>query len=538
MLEVTEIPRDIFELDADVLARVFRLAPDMLAIASFDGTFLAVNPAWEATLGWKESDLLGHPFLGFVHPDDVDATMSESESMEDRGSSKFVNRYRCRDDSYRWLEWISEPRPEEGVIYAIARDITDRVDAETALRVTHRRYQLLLENLPDAIVVMADADLRCLYLAGGALTKVGIRSEDHLGSTLHDLYEGYGDRRQELLDRHLDASAGISSSFDLHSAVTDEDYQVSIVPLPDADTPGGSMLVATNISERCRNERELAVAIERVSQTIEHSPIGMALVALDGSFMSANAALCDIVGYSEDELTRLTFQDITHPEDLDLDLAYVKQLLDGAIPAYRMEKRYFHASGRVVWIQLSGSIVRDGRGVPVHFIAQIEDISQRKLEEIALTHRAQRDGLTGLLNRTEFDRHLELFSDAARTGVQSTLLVVDLDGFKDLNDSAGHAAGDALLRSVARAITGRARSTDHCYRIGGDEFAVIVSGTSSAPATLATQFKQVIEGAGIEHGGRHWQVGASIGVAPVDGRPAADVFATADRRMYDAKRAL
>lgn len=538
VLIMTEPDADKVELDRDLLAQVFRLAPDLLAVASFDGRFLVVNPAWHATLGWAESELLGVPFIDFVHPDDVESTLSESTAMTERGSTKFVNRYRCRDGSYRWLEWVSEPRPDEGRIYTIARDITDRVDAETALRATKRRYRLLLENLPDAMVVLADNDQKCVYLAGGAIAKAGIRAEDYIGRNLHDIYEPYGDRRHELLERHLDAAAGNASSFDLHSAITGEDYHVSIVPLLDDAAPGGSMLVATNISERFRRERQLAVASEQLRQTIEHSPIGMALVDLDGRFMTANAALSDIVGYSEAELMELTFQDITHPDDLDADLAYVQQLLDGTIPAYRMEKRYFHADGHVVWIQLSGSIVRDSDGAPVHFIAQIEDISQRKQREDDLTWRAQRDGLTGMLNRAVFDHDLERFCDTARTGDRSALLLVDLDGFKEVNDGAGHAVGDALLREVAAAIMRRARSTDRCYRLGGDEFAVIIPGTSEQPGSLVAALKHAVEGASVQHAGSDWQVRASVGVAAIDGSPADGVFAAADERMYADKRSF
>ncbi|MCU1369773.1 MAG: diguanylate cyclase/phosphodiesterase with sensor(s) [Ilumatobacteraceae bacterium] len=524
------------ELDVEVLAGMFRLAPDLLAIASFDGTFIAVNPAWEATLGWLESEIVGRPFVGFVHPDDVEATLRECNAMDERGSAKFVNRYRCRDGSYRWLEWVSQPRPDEGRIYAIARDITERVDAESALQVTKRRYEALLENLPQTMVVLADADMRCVFMAGGALTRAEVRVEDYHGRPLHDIYEAYGDRRQDLLDRHADAAAGTPSSFDVRSTVSGEHYHLSVVPLLEDAAEGASMLVATNISERHRREHQLAVASEQLHQTIEHSPIGMAIVDLDGRFASANAALCEIVGYSETDLATLTFQNLTHPDDLDTDLAFVQQLVDGSIPAYRMEKRYFHKSGRIVWVQLSVSCVRDSQGVPLHFIAQIEDITQRKRREVDLAHRAQRDGLTGLLNRATFDQDLEMFSAAARAGDPSTLLLVDLDRFKEVNDGGGHAAGDALLRKVADAIAGRARSTDRCYRLGGDEFAVILPGRSADQSTsVATELERLIEETAVEHGGLTWKVGASIGAASVDGQPGAAVLAAADHRMYAKK---
>jgi PAS domain S-box-containing protein len=123
-------------------------------------------------------------------------------------------------------------------------------------------------------------------------------------------------------------------------------------------------------------ERERSETLFR--EAYENAPIGIALVATNGSWLRVNRALCDIVGYSADELLRTTFQAITHPEDLDTDLDFVHQVLDGAITAYQMEKRYIHKTGQLVWVQLNVSLVRSPAGEPAFFIAQIQDISRRK----------------------------------------------------------------------------------------------------------------------------------------------------------------
>ncbi|MBV6626332.1 MAG: PAS domain S-box protein [Rivularia sp. (in: Bacteria)] len=112
--------------------------------------------------------------------------------------------------------------------------------------------------------------------------------------------------------------------------------------------------------------------------------IGMALVAPDGRWLKVNRALCEIVGYSETDLLKKTFQEITHPEDLEADLNYVRRVLAGEIRTYQMEKRYFHSSGRIVWILLSVSLVRDAEAQPLYFIAQIQDITFRKQAEARL----------------------------------------------------------------------------------------------------------------------------------------------------------
>lgn len=110
----------------------------------------------------------------------------------------------------------------------------------------------------------------------------------------------------------------------------------------------------------------------------EHAAIGMALVAPDGKWLRVNRSVCEITGYSEQELLQRSFQDITHPDDLDVDLANVDKMLKGEIDTYQMEKRYYHKNGATVWALLSVSLVRDDRGRPRFFISQIQDITSRK----------------------------------------------------------------------------------------------------------------------------------------------------------------
>ncbi|WP_445173743.1 PAS domain S-box protein [Microcoleus sp.] len=138
-----------------------------------------------------------------------------------------------------------------------------------------------------------------------------------------------------------------------------------------------------NDRKRAENERkQIEVALrnseEQFRNAFENASIGMAIVSLDGHWVKVNPALCQIIGYSSEELLALNFQDLTHPDDLDLDLSYVHQLLAGTISTYQLEKRYFHKQGHMVWILLDGSLVQDEQGNPLHFIAQIQEITARK----------------------------------------------------------------------------------------------------------------------------------------------------------------
>src|SRR5689334_10134584 len=120
---------------------------------------------------------------------------------------------------------------------------------------------------------------------------------------------------------------------------------------------------------------------ERFRATFEQAAVGMALVGLDGRWLRVNRKLCALVGYAHDEMMRLTFQDVTHPDDLAADLAYVRRLLAGEIETYSLEKRYVRKDRALVWVNLTVSLARTSRGQPDYFISVVEDISLRKQAE-------------------------------------------------------------------------------------------------------------------------------------------------------------
>ncbi|HYB25511.1 MAG TPA: PAS domain S-box protein [Solirubrobacteraceae bacterium] len=146
---------------------------------------------------------------------------------------------------------------------------------------------------------------------------------------------------------------------------------------------GARMFVAhiVETDRRRRHDRALAEAEERFHSAFDNAPIGLALVAPDGRFIKVNRSLCEITGYGETELLLRTFQDVTHPDDLDADLESVRRMLAGEIRTYQLDKRYLHADGHLIWASLSVSLVRDSSGQPLYFISQIKDISARKAKE-------------------------------------------------------------------------------------------------------------------------------------------------------------
>ncbi|OUL36340.1 hybrid sensor histidine kinase/response regulator [Nostoc sp. T09] len=153
---------------------------------------------------------------------------------------------------------------------------------------------------------------------------------------------------------------------------------------------GGITLFSENITQRKQTELELQEREEQFRLTFEQAAIGICHLSLAGRWLLVNQCFCDIVGYEREELLALTFQDITHPDDLEADLDFVQKLLRGIIPRYSMEKRYIHKNGSIIWINLDVSLLRQASGEPVYFISTIQDIGDRKQAQIALQQSEER----------------------------------------------------------------------------------------------------------------------------------------------------
>jgi diguanylate cyclase (GGDEF)-like protein len=195
----------------------------------------------------------------------------------------------------------------------------------------------------------------------------------------------------------------------------------------------------------------------------------------------------------------------------------------------RTEKRYVRPNGRTVWAHVSSSLVTDADGKPLHLVSQIEDVTDRKRAETKLRDLAEHDSLTGLLNRRRFDEELdESLVRLRRHGGTAALLLVDLDNFKEVNDTHGHKAGDEMLVSVASVLRKRFRAIDSIGRIGGDEFAALLEGADTEAAARVGHDLTVAL--------RDLHVTASVGVVALHPETTAEAaLIAADRALYRAK---
>jgi diguanylate cyclase (GGDEF)-like protein/PAS domain S-box-containing protein len=286
-------------------------------------------------------------------------------------------------------------------------------------------------------------------------------------------------------------------------------------------------------------EKGLQAVRDRFESGFANAPIGMALVEVNGGWLQVNDALCRIIGYPEGDLKATTLDAITHPEDIGLAADDLQRLLAGKIPSYQVEKRYRHAWGHYVWVLLTVSVVRDVQGHALHIIKQVQDITERKDGARQLEYLVDHDFLTGLYNRRWFERELAREVERAqRYKTPGAVLVIDLDHFKDINDSLGHKAGDDLLKGVAGLLKQRARRGDVLARLGGDEFALLLPQTPADHAEIvADEIVKTLSRRMAASASQSVVVTASVGVAISDGLTDTELLAYADLAMYEAKEA-
>ena len=289
-------------------------------------------------------------------------------------------------------------------------------------------------------------------------------------------------------------------------------------------------------------QRGLAEAEERFRTAFEEGAAGMAIVSPDGRLLRVNRALCAITGHQPAELEGRSMLSLLHPDDRAQHEQESERMLTGAdrdrprrapLPARRRPRR--------LGLRLDDAGARRGRRA-LHFLTQAQDVTERRRYEAELRHMADHDALTGLLNRRAFERELERHVDhVARYGPRGAAVLIDVDLFKNVNDTLGHSAGDQLIGKVADALRDRLRDGEVIARLGGDEFAVLVpdGGPEDAEQT-ASELLEAIRAVRISSpSGRLRNVSASIGVAPFDSRrlTGEDVLVNADLAMYEAKEA-
>lgn len=425
--------------------------------------------------------------------------------------------------------------PYVGVTF---RDVTRYVEATARLRESERRYRVLADNAGDLV----------FRSEHGVLTWVSPTSRELLGRAPDELVGRRGlelllpqdrDRAAHVADALArDGTASYTARLE-HADGSARWFVVNLGVVRDDDgRPHGEVGSARDISAEMEAREELADSEALFRSAMEASSVGMAILDGEGRFLAANPALCRTVRRERHELVGTALADLVHPDDRERVLQTGSAIVaDGAEPDPR-EIRLLAPDGAPVWVRASAAVMPQRDGRPVSVISHFVDVTVEQEQRAELEYRALHDPLTGLYNRAwildMLDNELRV---AERNGETVAVLYIDLDNFKVINDSLGHAAGDEVLCAVARRIMGTLRARDYAARLGGDEFLLVgtdIYGPGEAEA-LAARVTRVINDV-LEIEGHPLVIGASVGVAlSMRGSTSASLLRDADSALFRAK---
>lgn len=375
---------------SDRFELIFRHSPIAMALTQHDdGTIVDVNEACCRLLGRPRAQLIGQRSTGAG----VWRSADERAALVARvARGERVTHHELRLAGGQHVRLSIEPFTTDlGVacLLVIIEDITEWREAETRRLDQERRFQAIFDSTFQFIGLLAP-DGTLLEANRTALDFAGITVDDVVGRPFWEARWWTVDEatQQQLREAIARAAAGEFVSYPVvvrgrGESLTTIDFSLK----PITDDSGKVVLLVPegrDVGEVLRAQAELHESEERFRSAFEAAAIGMAIVSADGRFVKVNTALCDLLGYSAEALQALSFQDITHPEDIEADLEQARRLAAGEVRSYQMEKRYLHRDGQVIWIRLTGSAVRDASGRLVHFIAQIEDVTARRDAQRAL----------------------------------------------------------------------------------------------------------------------------------------------------------
>jgi diguanylate cyclase (GGDEF)-like protein/PAS domain S-box-containing protein len=295
------------------------------------------------------------------------------------------------------------------------------------------------------------------------------------------------------------------------------------------------------LSRQRRANDSLARSEARVRASFNQASVGITETALDGRFMQVNQKLCNMLGYSEQELLGRSLIDITHPDDRVASNEFRERLSADQTESFtaELETRYIRKDGGVIQVLVTTALVRDAGRNPNYYVSMIQDITERKELQERLLHQANYDGLTELPNRgLYYDRLKQALNQAQRRKGAVGVLFIDLDRFKNVNDTLGHELGDQLLKQVAGRLAQCIRAGDTVGRLGGDEFAIILSEMTKAQDSGVVAQKVIDTLAKpFQLDGTEVFVTASIGIAtyPDDSKDGGTLVKNADAAMLRAK---
>ena len=507
-------------------------------LESIGDAFFAIDAEWRLTYANRKAG----DFVGVEVASSIGRTLLEvapdllhspslaryREVMETRCATSFEEFWVPRQV---WLDVRVYPNGDGISVYF--HEITARREAEQALRKSEQRFRNLFNQAGDSVMIV-DGQLNIVAVNDQACARFGYPRTEFLQMRAVDVNFGLAGAAGLLGGLR----AGQAQLLRMQKQCKDGSSFPAEVQISRFDDKGEEFFLAVirDLSDREEAERQLRASEQRFREIIELTPSGYLLTNRDGALLDVNPSLCSLSGYPREELLGARLEALFH----DFPWTILQDGTPGQCAVQGVEAVLRHRDGYHIHVLFNGSIKRGNDGRTVTLTGLMTDITGRKATESRLQQLATHDTLTGLPNRALLGERVQQMLDACPRDGAVAVLFLDLDRFKEVNDSFGHEMGDVLLCEVARRLHRTVRPTDVIARLGGDEFVVAADCSSGRPAAerIAAKLLEVLT-APVNVGGIDVIVGASIGISmyPHDARTRETLFQTADTAMYRAKNA-
>jgi diguanylate cyclase (GGDEF)-like protein/PAS domain S-box-containing protein len=511
-----------------------------------EGVITSFGVGSERMTGYRAEDVVGRRFTDVCFRQEeleavgrelgVPADFSVLSRLAHQGADSRVWTLATLDDRTAFVRMaVTELRDDREAVVGylcVAIDATRATRNERELTQAEERWRALLDHLPDTTVVMVEE-------------RVGITLVTGAGVLAQRLRDGAGRRLTEIVDRDepgrlgrmLGQAFGGQESDPVFAMVGTREHELVASPLPSTTHRRQALLMVRDVSEERDRARRLMAAKERAERLFQDAPQGIAVLGTDGTVLQVNPSLVALLG--EDPTGRQLATLSEDPDDLTVPL-HLARVRDG----HERAETQLTVRGRdrePLHVVLVSTLLHgeDPTGAADTILTNVVDVSERYRYERQLAFLAEHDPLTGLANRRRFDTALERHVDECRRyGARGAVLMLDLDHFKDVNDTLGHAVGDEFLVEIGTLLQQRMRSTDLVARLGGDEFAVLLPHEDKESARLVAE--SIVDRVRIET--MAWDdarrgVTVSIGGVIIEDvhASASDVLSAADAAMYVAK---
>ena len=528
----------------ELLNLLWATTDDLIYLTTEDGRLLHANPAFFEVLGYEWSDYDDpEQRWAHIHPEDRHGLAEHLQSFlhsERKTSDRLRNRFVKPSGDVLWVEHTISKVEWHGQrhLLFISRDISERQEVLEALRESERRFRAVFEEAGIGIA---------LVRTDGSVLDANPALRSMLGYTaseldaIHFAEITHPDDRETDLTEFRQLIEGERSSYRIQKRYLCRDgsvlwgqLTVSMVRDP-AGPPQYALGMVEDITEQRRTAAALASSERRFRELFQNSPDAVFVESYDGTILDVNPAACELHGMTREELIGKDVMETIPPENRGQARADFERLVDEEHDEF--EGVSWTADGQGVPVEIRTNHI-EYRGEPA-LLFHVRDITERKRFEARLEYLADHDHLTGLHNRRRFEAALQAeLTRSAQTDSYGALLWIDVDQFKAINDRLGYKAGDGILVNLAEVLRDHLRSRDEVARVGGDEFAVLVSAADRDQAeAIAAKLLQMSRSHLTTRDEEPIRVTVSIGVVnfPDDGLSETELLASVGRATRQAK---